>query len=49
MIIKENSRNEKRITSKLQGGGVKVNTSEESDKHIIDSEGTKVRVEKILM
>ena len=46
LIITEDSRKDKRITNKLQGGGIKVNTSEESNKHIIDSEGTKVRVEK---
>ncbi|MBN8721994.1 MAG: FecR domain-containing protein [Acidobacteria bacterium] len=46
LIITEDSRKDKRITNKLQGGGVKVNTPEDSNKHIIDSEGTKVRVEK---
>ncbi len=46
LIITESSRKDKLITNKLREGGVKVNTSEESDKHIIDSEGTKVRVEK---
>jgi len=46
LIITEDSRKDKRITNKLQGGGVKVNTSEDSNRHIIDSEGTKVRVEK---